>query len=67
MLYKMEDSYRQKGEGVRKLYWAKKRVGYCHVAFLQGMAEVCQEDYLASDNQVIPDWHMIPLVVELKL
>lgn len=31
----------QKGAGVRKLYWAKKQIGYCMGTFLQGMAGVC--------------------------
>ena len=51
----MKDFYRQKGAGTRKLYEAKKWVGYCKVTFFWGMAGVYQADYLTSADQAIPD------------
>ena len=36
-LYKIKD-FCTKEEGTRKLYWAKKQIGYCKVTFLQEIA-----------------------------
>ena len=51
----MKDFYSQKEAGKKKLHQTKKWVGYCKVTFLQGMAGVCQADYLTSADPAISD------------
>lgn len=43
------------GSGNKEVTPAKKRPGYGTVSFLQGIAGVCQADYLSRAHQGIPD------------
>lgn len=56
----MEDSYRQKGVGIRRLHKQKKKaVWLLQSSFPLGDGKgmwVYQADYLTSAEQVIPDW-----------
>lgn len=62
-LCRMKDLY---AEGNGMTVNAKR--DFCgKVTFLQGTAEVCQADYLASADQVTPnDWFKIPLLGEAE-
>lgn len=55
----MEDSYRQKGVGIRRLHKQKKKRQFGLNSFPLGDGKgmwVYQADYLTSAEQVIPDW-----------
>lgn len=52
-----EELYKTKNldRGSRKLHYTKMQVGYCEVAFLQGIVEVCPVDNLTSMTRLLMD------------
>ena len=65
-LYKIKYFHRQKEAGTRKLQ-TKRGLVMARWTFLQGMAEVCQLQYITSADQRTPDRFKIPFLGELKL
>ena len=63
----MKDFYKQKGEGTRKLYEAKKQIDYFKVTFLWRMAGVYPADYLLLIRGFLIDWFKISFLGELRL
>lgn len=49
-LYNVKDFYRQKGARTRKLYWAKRQVGYCKVTCREWRGSICR---LTNADQAI--------------
>lgn len=55
-VYKMKDFYRQKDAWVRKLYLAKKWIGYCQMVFFMGVRRGLLGSLPSSCYQVVLDW-----------
>lgn len=62
-----ESIFQAEGGRARKLYQAKKEIGY-KVTFPQRMAGISQAVYLTTGSRrVLTDWFRIPFLRELKL
>ena len=58
----MKEFFQQNGMVAKKLYWAKKQVGYYEASFLQGKAGVCDP----TSGQFLITWFTVPFPGEPK-